>query len=183
MRHRSTTDGSFIPEMHAIQQTHRTAMRQQRGKPLCVNHYWLNHALNCNGKTSLRRSIMPTTAKRTPVMITNNGPASHRVSREHPSLPGHFPNKPIAPGVVILSAVFNEVISKYPNRQLCGIKKLKFLYPLQPEQTFTINYSEIKNNGLRFKCWTANNNSQPTGTEVSQVLMAEGHLKLKPPRV
>ena len=115
-------------------------------------------------------------------MIANKHPINHCISREHPSLAGHFPGQPIVPGVLILNSVFTELTDKHPSWQLCGIKKLKFLQPLQPEQSFTISYDEIKNRGLRFKCWVDHGDAQTPDT-ASKTLLAEGHLKLKPARV
>lgn len=116
-------------------------------------------------------------------MIGNNDVTSHRISDKHPALPGHFPNRPIVPAVVILSTLFNELADKYPKWQLCGIKKLKFLYPLQANQAFTVSFDDIKNNGLRFKCWVEDPTPMPIEAATPSTLMAEGHLKLKPARV
>lgn len=115
-------------------------------------------------------------------MTANKDPANHRIRREHPALPGHFPNYPIVPGVVILNELLNALADRYPSQQLCGIKKLKFLHPLRPEQDFTIGFADIKNNGLRFKCWITSGDVSTDTTEV-KTLMAEGNLKLKPTRV
>lgn len=74
------------------------------------------------------------------------------VSAEHPSLAGHFPQNPIVPGVVILNMVFPLLSDQYPNWRVTGVKKLKFLQPLQAGQSFSISCGEVKNNSLRFKC-------------------------------
>lgn len=74
------------------------------------------------------------------------------ISATHPSLVGHFPQNPIVPGVVILNTIFPLLRDQHPNWFICGIKKLKFLQPLQAEQLFSIACAEVKNNSLRFQC-------------------------------
>lgn len=59
----------------------------------------------------------------------------------HPTLPGHFPGAPLVPGVVILDEVLATLIEWRQDSQLTGIRLVKFLTPLQPEQAFTISFS------------------------------------------
>ena len=63
------------------------------------------------------------------------------VRADHPTLPGHFPGAPIVPGVVILDEVLEALMEWRENSQLTGIRMVKFLAPLQPEQAFTISLS------------------------------------------
>jgi 3-hydroxymyristoyl/3-hydroxydecanoyl-(acyl carrier protein) dehydratase len=60
------------------------------------------------------------------------------VRADHPTLPGHFPGEPIVPGVVILDEVLAALKEWRENSQLTGIRTVKFLAPLKPEQPFTI---------------------------------------------
>jgi len=66
------------------------------------------------------------------------------IRADHPSLPGHFPGAPLVPGVVILDEVLATLAEWRENSQLSGIRLVKFLAPLQPEQAFTIPLS-VKN--------------------------------------
>jgi 3-hydroxymyristoyl/3-hydroxydecanoyl-(acyl carrier protein) dehydratase len=66
------------------------------------------------------------------------------IRADHPSLPGHFPGAPLVPGVVILDEVLAALAELRENSQLSGIRLVKFLAPLQPEQAFTISLS-VKN--------------------------------------
>ena len=75
------------------------------------------------------------------------------VNHAHPSLPGHFPDMPVVPGVVLLNEILVELQRQLPGTQLSGIKKLKFLRMLLPERTFTVEFAEATGSGLRFKCW------------------------------
>src|SRR5919201_135094 len=66
---------------------------------------------------------------------------SRVVAADHPSLPGHFPGAPLVPGVIILDEVLEALIEWRENSQLIGIRIVKFLAPLMPEQPFTISLS------------------------------------------
>jgi 3-hydroxyacyl-[acyl-carrier-protein] dehydratase len=63
------------------------------------------------------------------------------IRANHPSLPGHFPDAPLVPGVVILDEVIAALAEWQQNSQLNGIRMVKFLAPLKPEQAFTISLS------------------------------------------
>lgn len=63
------------------------------------------------------------------------------IRADHPSLPGHFPGAPLVPGVVILDEVIAALAEWRENSQLSGIRLVKFVAPLQPEEEFTISLS------------------------------------------
>jgi len=76
------------------------------------------------------------------------------ISADHPSLPGHFPDAPLVPGVVILDEVLGALLEWREDCQLTGIRTVKFLLPLKPEQTFSICLS-TSNDGasdVNFSC-------------------------------
>jgi 3-hydroxymyristoyl/3-hydroxydecanoyl-(acyl carrier protein) dehydratase len=66
---------------------------------------------------------------------------SRAIRANHPSLPGHFPGTPLVPGVVILDEVLAALVEWREDWQLTGIRSVKFLVPLKPEQPFTIGFS------------------------------------------
>ena len=70
-----------------------------------------------------------------------------RIGAEHPSLPGHFPDAPVVPGVVILDEVLTALAEWRCDCQLAVIRAVKFLVPLKPEQPFTICLSAGTNTG------------------------------------
>jgi 3-hydroxyacyl-[acyl-carrier-protein] dehydratase len=71
----------------------------------------------------------------------------HRaISSDHPSLPGHFPGTPLVAGVVILDEVLAALLEWRKDCQLTGIRTVKFLAPLKPDQAFTI-YLSASDNG------------------------------------
>jgi 3-hydroxyacyl-[acyl-carrier-protein] dehydratase len=72
----------------------------------------------------------------------------HRqISAEHPSLPGHFPDAPIVPGVVILDEVLAALAEWRDDSQVAVLRAVKFLVPLKPEQPFTVRLSAEKRSG------------------------------------
>jgi 3-hydroxyacyl-[acyl-carrier-protein] dehydratase len=80
--------------------------------------------------------------------------ARRAISADHPSLPGHFPGTPLVPGVVILDEVLAALLEWHKNCQLTGIRAVKFLVPLKPEQAFTIHFSASDDGGgeVNFSC-------------------------------
>ena len=68
------------------------------------------------------------------------------IHADHPSLPGHFPGAPLVPGVVILDEVIAALDQWRQDSQLSGIRSVKFLAPLKPEQPFTISLSVTSKN-------------------------------------
>lgn len=62
-----------------------------------------------------------------------------RIAVDHPALPGHFPGRPIVPGVVILDHV-QQAIEREHGAFAAPIKlaQVKFVQPLLPEQAAEI---------------------------------------------
>jgi 3-hydroxymyristoyl/3-hydroxydecanoyl-(acyl carrier protein) dehydratase len=61
-----------------------------------------------------------------------------RISSAHPSLPGHFPGRPIVPGVVLLDHVA-AALERVGMGRLRHIGNVKFRTPLLPEQDATLH--------------------------------------------
>jgi 3-hydroxyacyl-[acyl-carrier-protein] dehydratase len=73
------------------------------------------------------------------------------IGADHPSLPGHFPDAPIVPGVVILDEVLAALAKWRGDCQLDAIRAVKFLVPLKPGQPFVIRLS-ADNGEVAFSC-------------------------------
>lgn len=73
------------------------------------------------------------------------------VAADDPSLPGHFPSRPIVPGVVLLDRVASAALAQWPGRRLAAMPWIKFLGLLQPGQPFDIEM-ELDEERLRFHC-------------------------------
>jgi 3-hydroxymyristoyl/3-hydroxydecanoyl-(acyl carrier protein) dehydratase len=80
--------------------------------------------------------------------MTAGSPPSSRVSApehgsvgaDHPMLAGHFPGRPIVPGAWLLAwvvaAATRRLQAEGEARAVAGVKRVKFLRPLAPNQTF-----------------------------------------------
>ena len=80
--------------------------------------------------------------------------ARRAITADHPSLPGHFPDAPLVPGVLILDEVLAALRDWQKDCQLTAIRAVKFLQPLKPEQPFTICLSTNNDDatGINFCC-------------------------------
>jgi 3-hydroxymyristoyl/3-hydroxydecanoyl-(acyl carrier protein) dehydratase len=82
-------------------------------------------------------------------------PLQFEIPADHPSLPGHFPGRPVVPGVVVLDRVFAAI-----ERRLAGMEtdtdahahtalaavrmpQVKFVQPLLPGQRARIDLERI----------------------------------------
>ena len=54
------------------------------------------------------------------------------VPHDHPSLPGHFPGRPVVPGVVLLDRVFAAIEAAHGPVGAVRLSQVKFLQPLLP---------------------------------------------------
>ena len=72
------------------------------------------------------------------------------IAADHPALPGHFPGRPVVPGVVLLTEIERAV------RKNCGAAiiewpQVKFLSPLAPAQRYTIELEFVSEKFARFR--------------------------------
>lgn len=55
------------------------------------------------------------------------------IAADHPSLPGHFPGRPLVPGVLLLEQVA-DALRQWRGQRLARVREAKFLAPLAPTQ-------------------------------------------------
>lgn len=60
------------------------------------------------------------------------------IPAEHPSLPGHFPGRPIVPGVVLLDRVIEAIEASHGPLPPLRLPQVKFLKPLLPGQRASV---------------------------------------------
>ena len=75
------------------------------------------------------------------------------IRANHPSLPGHFPDAPLVPGVLILDEVRAALHDWQKDYELAAIRTVKFLQPLKPEQQFTICLSANNDDSSEVNFW------------------------------
>jgi 3-hydroxyacyl-[acyl-carrier-protein] dehydratase len=97
-----------------------------------------------------QKSVLPLS----PLLETMTFEVRRIISADHPSLPGHFPGAPLVPGVVILDEVLAALDEWRKDCQVTGIRTVKFLVPLNPDEPFTIRFSASADGGgeVNFSC-------------------------------
>ena len=56
------------------------------------------------------------------------------IPSDHPSLPGHFPGRPIVPGVVLLDQVIAAIEAAHGPLPALRLPQVKFVQPLLPDE-------------------------------------------------
>lgn len=76
-------------------------------------------------------------------------PTRFRIDADHPALPGHFPGRPVVPGVVLLDRVAAAVEREF-GVSIAALPQVKFLAPLLPGQEAELHVEE-KDRKLHFR--------------------------------
>ncbi len=73
------------------------------------------------------------------------------IGNAHRALPGHFPGRPVVPGVVVLDQVISLLATQIDiDAQLIDLPQVKFIEPLLPGQVARIEM-EVEANRARFR--------------------------------
>ena len=81
------------------------------------------------------------------------------IAADHPAFAGHFPGRPILPGVVLLDAAVHALTlamltssstSDGSAQAVCQISAAKFLSPVGPGETLTISCTSTASGSTRF---------------------------------
>lgn len=81
--------------------------------------------------------------------------ARFTIPATHPALPGHFPGRPIVPGVVLLDAVIAAARAQFGLGPASGLPRAKFLAPVLPEQEVTAELVRAAPTRVSFTCRVA----------------------------
>ncbi|OGU22058.1 MAG: hypothetical protein A2580_16990 [Hydrogenophilales bacterium RIFOXYD1_FULL_62_11] len=74
------------------------------------------------------------------------------VAADHPAYAGHFPGRPILPGVVLLDEALLALAALQGTAAATGeIKSAKFLSPVQPGEILRLEYSSTAAGVFRFE--------------------------------
>ena len=77
------------------------------------------------------------------------------IAADHPAFAGHFPGRPLLPGVALLSAVLEAVLAEPALAAAVGaaprLGAVKFLVPVEPGAALTIRFDATRPGALRFE--------------------------------
>ena len=68
-----------------------------------------------------------------------------RVPEQHPAFTGHFPGAPLLPGVVLLDEMLHAI-----GAGTWVVSTAKFLHPVRPGETLTLEHDVLANGTVRF---------------------------------
>ena len=66
---------------------------------------------------------------------------------DHPALPGHFPGRPIVPGVVVLDRVLAAIEATHGPLGALRLPQVKFLRPLLPGEPAQVTLEAMPSTG------------------------------------
>ena len=90
---------------------------------------------------------MPMTESSVPI-----GRTRFSVAPDHPALPGHFPGDPLLPAVSLLQRVFQLLEESEGMSAPMGLANVKFLAPLRPGDSCSIEIEARGPGRYRFEC-------------------------------
>lgn len=70
---------------------------------------------------------------------------------DHPSITGHFPGAPVAPGALLLAWV-DQMIDEYTSGEGYMLRSVKFLRPVQPGESLSVSWKKGITGDLSFLC-------------------------------
>lgn len=60
------------------------------------------------------------------------------IAPDHPCLPGHFPGRPVVPGVVLLDEALALLLAAAPGLRVAGLPNVRFLRPVLPGESVEV---------------------------------------------
>ena len=79
------------------------------------------------------------------------------IAADHPSLPGHFPGRPLVPGVVLLDRVLDAIDAEHsepgpaPSAGPLRLPQVKFLQPLLPGEAARVELQRSDDDAPRWR--------------------------------
>lgn len=92
-----------------------------------------------------------------------------RIEHDHPSLPGHFPGRPVVPGVALIDHAVALIAPHLAGRALAGVPVAKFTRPVLPGENVQVGFRDQGGGRVTFRC------------DVDGVASLTGTLQFDPP--
>ncbi len=74
------------------------------------------------------------------------------IPADHPSLPGHFPGRPVVPGAVILAEIVASSLQALGNgARIAGFPSVKFVSPMLPTQRCELTLADNGAGSIAFE--------------------------------
>lgn len=93
-----------------------------------------------------------------------------RFASDHPTAPGHFPSRPIIPGVLLLDEAIKLTGKAVGPGEEIVVRAAKFHHPVQPGETVVVRWDGETARIVKFECWLRDRN----------ILVASGTLAIVP---
>jgi 3-hydroxymyristoyl/3-hydroxydecanoyl-(acyl carrier protein) dehydratase len=87
--------------------------------------------------------------------VTEPHATSFTIGPDHPALPGHFPGRPIVPGVVLLDHVATVARAAFGLGPPLGLPRAKFAAPVLPGQRVDVVLTRPGAGRIAFACSVA----------------------------
>lgn len=72
------------------------------------------------------------------------------IAADHPCLPGHFPGRPLVPGVMLLQQVFACLRAAPGGGEAIAVQGVKFIAPVGPGQVVEVSFAPVGADRLAF---------------------------------
>jgi 3-hydroxymyristoyl/3-hydroxydecanoyl-(acyl carrier protein) dehydratase len=90
---------------------------------------------------------------------------SFSIPQNHPSFPGHFPDNPILPGVLLLERVMTYAQSHTENLlENYALLNVKFLASVAPDDKLKLIFAESTANSFSFAVYIVSSNTESQDT-------------------
>ena len=74
------------------------------------------------------------------------------VAADHPALPGHFPGRPVVPGVMLLDRAIEAILRTVPGWRAAGLPAVKFTRPVAPGECVDVFCQPPAGHRIAFVC-------------------------------
>lgn len=100
------------------------------------------------------------------------------IPHDHPALPGHFPGRPVVPGVVLLERVLEAIELEFEHGTLAGLRlpQVKFARPLLPGEPARVELARPDPAAARWRFRVLRDDSTHDGGPGNGTLLASGEV-------